>query len=104
MPGDNTGEISHFYSPLATSSFRNCKRKRLHQSGNILNEIPNYAKTGLINKIRNFIITLGGFAKVSKIQWKCLADGLLDFQCDLYYLYLLNLPSMMLIMTDVIKH
>lgn len=80
MPGDTSGKISHFYSQEATSSFRIARGRdfiRVEIYGR--NEIPNYSKTGFINKIRNLIITLGGFAKVTKIQWKCLADGMLDF-------------------------
>jgi len=80
MPGDSSGRISHFYSQEATSSFRIARGRdfiRVEIYGR--NETPNYSGRGFINKIRNFIITIGGFARLSKIQWKCIADGLLDF-------------------------
>lgn len=79
-PGDKGGRIAHFYSSEATSSFRIARGKdfiRVEIYGR--NEKPNYSNTGLINKIRNLIITIGGYVRVSQIQWKCVADGLLDF-------------------------
>lgn len=80
MPGEIGGNILHFYSQEATSTFRISRGENFIRVGIYgRNEVANYNHVGILNKIRNFIITLGGFAKVTKIQWKCLADGLLDF-------------------------
>lgn len=79
-PNGDTNHIAHFYARESTSSFRIAKGKnfiRAEVYGR--NEKPNFSNVGFFNKIRNFLITIGGFAKVTKIQWKCLADGLLDF-------------------------
>ncbi|SDQ10138.1 hypothetical protein SAMN05421664_0483 [Chryseobacterium soldanellicola] len=72
--------IAHFYSDKASSTFI------ISREGNVLktgvygrNETPNF-NTGFLNKIRNIFITLGGIAGISKIQWKTLSDGLLDFE------------------------
>ncbi|MDQ1095833.1 MULTISPECIES: hypothetical protein [Chryseobacterium] len=71
--------IAHFYSEKATSNFR------ISHSGSILkagihgrNESPNF-KAKLTDKIRNLMVALVGIFGFSKIQWKCLTDGLLDF-------------------------
>lgn len=79
-PNKSKGHISHFYSDSATSNFMIIK------DGNVLkagiygrNEKPNFNAT-FIDKIRNCMITLGGIFGISKIQWKVLAEGLLDFK------------------------
>ena len=43
------------------------------------NEKPNF-NAGFLDKIRNFFIAAGGMFGVSKIQWKLIAEGLLDFK------------------------
>lgn len=70
---------AHFYSEKATSTFL------ISHSGSTLkagiygrNESPNF-NAKLIDKVRNLMIAFGGILGFSKIQWKCIADGLLDF-------------------------
>lgn len=81
IPGNNENDhIAHFYSDKATSTFlisRNGKEIRAAIYGR--NESPNY-KAAFIDKIRNIMVGLGGMMGVSKIQWKALSDGLLDFE------------------------
>ena len=80
IPGNNNENIAHFYSSEATSSFRIARGIDFIRIGIYWrNEVANFSNVGFLGRIRNFIITLGGFVKVSKIQWKCLAEGLLDF-------------------------
>ncbi|WP_370896452.1 hypothetical protein [Chryseobacterium gossypii] len=72
--------IAHFYSDKATSTFM------ISRNGNSVkaaiygrNETPNFNAT-FIDKIRNIMIAVGGMMRISKIQWKCLSDGLLNFE------------------------
>lgn len=76
---DYTSKIAHFYSHIATSTFIISKQKNTLKAGIYgRNELPNL-KTGLFDCIRNITISIGGMLGFSKIQWKCLAKGLLDF-------------------------
>lgn len=79
-PNKLKGHTAHFYSTAATSNIM------ITKEGNTLkvgvygrNEKPNL-NAGFIDKIRNFLIAFGGMFGVSKIQWKLLAEGLLDFK------------------------
>ncbi len=75
---DSTGR--HFFSRKSTSTFIISRGKDFIKVGIYgRNEIPNYIQKGILSKIRNFIISLVSSAHLTKIQWKCLADGLLDF-------------------------
>jgi len=79
-PNSNVDYIAHFYAQESASSFRIAKGKNFIRAEIYgRNEKPNFSNVGFLNKIRNFLISIGGFAKVTKIQWKCLADGMLDF-------------------------
>ncbi|WP_294301197.1 hypothetical protein [uncultured Chryseobacterium sp.] len=78
-PNKFQGNIAHFYSAAATSNFL------ISKEGNTLkvgvygrNERPNF-NTGFSDRIRNFFIGIGGIFGFSKIHWKSLAAGLLDF-------------------------
>jgi hypothetical protein len=80
VPCQDARYIAHFYGHSATSAFM------IEKDGNILkagiygrNEKPNFNAT-FIDKIRNLIIALGGIFGFSKIQWKVLTEGLLDFK------------------------
>ncbi|WP_294245484.1 hypothetical protein [uncultured Chryseobacterium sp.] len=80
VPNKTKGNIAHFYSPAATANIM------ISREGNILksavygrNERPNY-RAGFTDRIRNFFIAAGGIFGISKIQWKGLAEGLIDFQ------------------------
>lgn len=71
--------IAHFYSNAATSTFMIQKRGRTIKSGIYgRNEKPNL-NARFIDTIRNVLIALGGMMGFSKIQWKSLTEGLLDF-------------------------
>ncbi|MBV8327316.1 hypothetical protein [Chryseobacterium sp.] len=72
--------IAHFYSSKATSTFM-IYRNPTHLKAAIYgrNESPNF-NAGFIDILRNIMIAAGGMAGVAKIQWKQLADGLLDFE------------------------
>ena len=79
-PNKLKGHIAHFYSTAATSNIM------ISKQGNSLkvgiygrNEKPNF-NAGFLDKIRNFFIAAGGMFGVSKIQWKLIAEGLLDFK------------------------
>ena len=77
--GEKRGKIAHFYSHCATSTFIVSKKKNiLKASIHGRNEYPNF-KSGIIDSVRNLIIAIGGMIGFSKIQWKCLTDGLVKF-------------------------
>ncbi|MCT2409860.1 hypothetical protein NZD88_20090 [Chryseobacterium antibioticum] len=72
--------IAHFYSPKSTSTFM-ISRTPTHLKAAVYgrNERPNF-NAGFIDIIRNLMVAAGGMMGVSKIQWKKLSDGFLDFQ------------------------
>lgn len=72
--------IAHFYAARASSTFIVSKEENRIKAGVYgRNETPNF-NANFLNKIRSIFITLGGIMGVSKIQWKILSDGLLDFE------------------------
>jgi hypothetical protein len=78
-PSVQTEHIAHFYSDQTTSTIIISRFEKSIKVGIYgRNEITNY-KTGWIGKIRNFMISLGGYTSLTKIQWKTLAEGLLNF-------------------------
>lgn len=72
--------IAHFYSAKATSTFM-ISRTATHLKAAVYgrNEAPNF-NAGLIDVVRNLMVAAGGMIGVSKIQWKKLSDGFLDFE------------------------
>ncbi|ASK32503.1 hypothetical protein CEY12_21515 [Chryseobacterium sp. T16E-39] len=80
IPGNkNNDHIAHFYSEQSTSTFIISKENNELTAGIYgRNEVPN-SDAELMDKIRNVFIAVGGMIGISKIQWKALADGLLDF-------------------------
>lgn len=79
-PKAGDGKIAHFYSSSSSSSFRIALGVDFISVGIYgRNEKPNFYKKNLLNKIRSFLISFGGFARFTKIEWKCVADSLLDF-------------------------
>lgn len=77
---DHSSKIAHFYSNAATSTFIVSKNNNVLKVGIYgRNEYPNL-KAGFFNCIRNIMISIGGMLGFSKIQWKCLAEGLVDFK------------------------
>lgn len=75
-----SGHIAHFYSSKATSTFM-ISRTPTHLKAAVYgrNETPNF-NAGFIDIIRNLMVAAGGIVGISKIQWKKLADGFLDFE------------------------
>ncbi|REC53999.1 hypothetical protein DRF62_11295 [Chryseobacterium piscium] len=77
---ENSRKIAHFYSNAATSTFIISKEKNILKAGIYgRNEYPNL-KSGFFNCIRNIVIAIGGMFGFSKIEWKCLTDGLVDLK------------------------
>jgi hypothetical protein len=77
-PLDPNQETAHFFTKDATSSFLVFRSKQLvvaMERGR--NEKPNIYAHGIWNRIRNFLIALGGMLGLSKPQWKSLTDGML---------------------------
>ncbi|MCX8530831.1 hypothetical protein [Chryseobacterium luquanense] len=73
-------KIAHFYSNVATSTFIVSKNNNVLKAGIYgRNEYPNL-KSGFFNCLRNITIAFGGMLGFSKIQWKCLAKGLINFK------------------------
>lgn len=79
-PDGKSDRIAHFYSAESSSAFVISRGQNYIKVGVYgRNEIPNTKKSGLWGKIRNFLVSLGGFTRLTKIQWKSLSDGLLEF-------------------------
>lgn len=80
IPGKENTNTAHFYTAEATSTliiFRGtdyCIKLGIYGR----NETPNM-NAGIADKARNLTIALGGMVGLSKIQWKALADGLVEF-------------------------
>lgn len=73
----NSKKIAHFYCDKATSTFVIERRENsLIAAVYGRNESPNL-KSGFINSARNIMIAIGGMFGLSKIQWECLAEGML---------------------------
>lgn len=71
--------VKHFYCPEATSNFlivRQGKEIRAEVHGR--NELPNTQEVGGLEKIRNFLVAIGGILAGSKFQWKSLTEGLIE--------------------------
>lgn len=80
VPNRLRGYIAHFYSPAATSNLMISREKDFLKAAIYgRNERPNF-NAGFLDKIRNFLVGIGGIFGFGKIQWKLLADGLLDFK------------------------
>ncbi|WP_312418547.1 hypothetical protein [Epilithonimonas sp.] len=78
FPKGDPKTIEHFYSDSATSTFIIEKGIDYIKVGIYgRNEMLNKKNVGILNTIRNFLVTFGGFLKLTKIQWKALADGML---------------------------
>lgn len=79
-PQSKNSVVNHFYDSSSTSTFIITKKGNCLKAGIYgRNEMPNL-KTSFLRKIRSLIISLAGMLGFSKIEWKCLADGWLDFE------------------------
>ena len=81
IPGNTkNNHVAHFYSDQATSTFMISKTDdKIKAAIYGRNETPNY-NAQFIDKIRNIFIAIGGMIGISKVQWKALSDGLLNFE------------------------
>lgn len=80
-PKNKNGQIAHFYSKDSTASFRIARGANFVRIGIYgRNEKPNFRKKNIFNKIRSFLISFGGFSQFTKIEWKCVAESLIDFK------------------------
>lgn len=72
-------DVAHFFSDKASSNFliyrqAHCIYAQIHGR----NEVNNLETEKIPDKVRNAIVGFAGKMGVGKIQWKLLADGLLD--------------------------
>lgn len=77
---DYVEDVAHFYSDKASSNFvirriGNCLYAEIHGR----NEVGNVKTKNIPDQIRNAVVSLMGRAGLAKIQWKNLANGLLQF-------------------------
>lgn len=80
VPQSNEEHIAHFYARESSSSFIISRGIDYIKAGIYgRNEVPNISRSGFFGRIRNLLVSIGGFFQLTKIQWKSLADGFLDF-------------------------
>ena len=77
-PDDRT---AHFFDEEATSTFI-VKREGIKIFAEVhgRNEKPNTENIGIIEKIRNTLVAIGGILGGSKFQWKSLTEGLISIE------------------------
>jgi len=77
-PQSGDAEVAHFYAPESTSSFIVERHKnKITVSIHDRNTKPNANADGL-EKIRDTLVGTAGVVTFSKIQWKNLAEGILN--------------------------
>lgn len=74
-------ETAHFYAEHATSNFV-VKRIGIKILAEVhgRNEKPNTEDLGLVEKIRNTVVAIGGILVAGKYQWKALTQGLVKLE------------------------
>jgi len=73
-------EVAHFYSPESTSSFIVERHKnKITVSIHDRNTKPNTNAARTSDKVRDTVVGTAGVVAFSKIQWKNLTDGILNF-------------------------
>jgi len=78
-PESKNTHVAHFYAQESTSTIIISRGKDFLKAGVYLrNEVSN-KDTGFFNRIRNFFISIAGDIRFTKVQWKNLSEGLLDF-------------------------
>lgn len=72
-------KTAHFFDEKATSNFI-IKREKNTVSAEVhgRNEEPNLEDLSAVEKVRNFLVAVGGMIAGSKFQWKSLTDGLIS--------------------------
>lgn len=73
--------VAHFFDPKATSNFL-VKRigREVIAEVHGRNEVPNNDDVGMIEKVRNNIVALGGMLIASELQWKALTSGIIKYE------------------------
>lgn len=80
-PLNSKDGVAHFLSDEASSTFivrRSSDRVFAEVHGR--NEKPNVKDVDLKEKIRNTLVTTGSVIGFSKLQWKLLTDGIINFE------------------------
>lgn len=77
-PHNSEEATAHFFDEDATSTFI-VKREgnKIYAEVHGRNEKPNTENLGIVEKIRNTLVAIGGILGGSKFQWKSLTEGLL---------------------------
>lgn len=74
------GEVDHFFTAAASNTFVLYRDKsKIFLSIHGRNEQPNYKVSKTSKKVRNLVFAFLGILAVSKVQWKSLAHGLLNY-------------------------
>lgn len=78
-PTKPDNKTAHFFCDKATSNFL-IKREGATVFAEVhgRNEEPNTEDLSALEKVRNFLVAVGGMIAGSKFQWKALTDGLLE--------------------------
>jgi len=72
---------AHFLDDDATNSFLISREdKKIIAEVHARNETPNKEDEGLLEKIRNKVVAIGGMILGSKIQWESLTNGLVKYE------------------------
>lgn len=78
---ENAQDIAHFYTNKASSNFIvRRKGKCIYVEIHGRNEVTNLKTENIPDKIRNAVVSIMSRLGISKIQWKSLAEGLLDYK------------------------
>ncbi len=74
-------KVAHFFDPEATSNFL-IKRvgREIIAEVHGRNESPNDDDVGILEKVRNKIVALGGMLIASEFQWKALTSGIIKYE------------------------
>jgi hypothetical protein len=79
-PKNKRSDIAHFFTGDATSSFVvRVEGRKVIAAVYGRNEKPNIEAETIIDKTRNAAVAGGAMAVGSKLQWKSLVDGILNF-------------------------
>ncbi|HEY0029672.1 MAG TPA: hypothetical protein VGC65_02850 [Bacteroidia bacterium] len=78
-PSNPDGDVSHFYTSDATSTFIiERKGKKVSASEIGRNEIPNTDTEKTVDNVRNAVVAAGGRIGLSSAQWSLLMAGILE--------------------------
>lgn len=77
-PQKGSKEVAHFYSDDSTSSFTAIREGNKVTAGIYDRNIKPNKDAGLVNKARDAVVSLGGIAGLSELQWNSLTKGFLE--------------------------